>query len=442
MMPGSGDAPRSASSLVSPEEAIARFLDRLPPAFRLLVAFSGGSDSYGLLAILAEARRRRSGLDLHAATVDHGLRPGSAKEAHRAGGMSRKLGVPHTILTWEGTKPATGIQAAARAARYRLLAAEAARVGADAIVTAHTRDDQAETVAMRAARNASAAAGMDEAVLIGRRHWVLRPLLSAGREAIRSFLRHRRLEWIDDPSNDNPAFERIRVRKSAPPALENGPVASPVAARAVVSAQFIRTHVVVHGLMLAVVDLEHCHVRHPSYWTALATLSAVLGGRVHGPGEKTSAGMIERLASGADVTMTANRVLFDRRGKTLYMMREARDLPVVTLRAGDTVAWDDRFSIRNAGGEVLEIGAGRVLRDHPPLLPDAGMDDVPPDIRRRLLDVVPRVLQGKAGQTAVRPILAPFEHFLPATRLPLADSLAEIFGIEHFPALPLADGLF
>ncbi|MCB1448359.1 MAG: tRNA lysidine(34) synthetase TilS, partial [Rhizobiaceae bacterium] len=120
-----GEAPPLASSGYSPEEAVRDFLRYLPRPGRVLVAFSGGGDSTGLLAVLKSLNAPGSGIDIHAATVDHGLRHGSAEEALAASGFCARLGVPHAILAWSGEKPVTGIQARAREARYRLLAAEA-----------------------------------------------------------------------------------------------------------------------------------------------------------------------------------------------------------------------------------------------------------------------------------------------------------------------------
>src|SRR5579884_4251327 len=139
-------------SPVSPDEAAALFhdLERLPS---VLLAVSGGPDSTALMWLTA---RWRAGLErgpkLIAATVDHGLRPEALAEARQVAKLARELGIPHRILRWTGRKPETGVQEAARAARYRLLAAAARRSRAAAIVTAHTLDDQAETVLFRLAR--------------------------------------------------------------------------------------------------------------------------------------------------------------------------------------------------------------------------------------------------------------------------------------------------
>src|SRR5262249_57500695 len=131
---------------VSGAEAKALFapLARVPA---LVLAVSGGPDSTALLMLMARWRSAlKRGPKVIAVTVDHGLRPASAGEARAVKELARRLGVGHRTVRWEGKKPATGLQEAARAARYRLLAAAAKSAKAGIIVTAHTLDDQPPTV--------------------------------------------------------------------------------------------------------------------------------------------------------------------------------------------------------------------------------------------------------------------------------------------------------
>lgn len=201
------------------EGAVTRFLNSFHKPTRLLVAVSGGGDSIGLLIALDEALKsgRLSGFSLFACTIDHGLRADSADEARWVGALCAGRGISHLTRSWSGPRPQRGLQAAAREARYALLVEAACDVGAAAIVTAHNSDDQRETVAMRGSRRNDGAglAGMAPATLVQNAVWLLRPLLGVPREDIRAFLRCRGQGWLDDPSNVNRAFERVRVRLDA-----------------------------------------------------------------------------------------------------------------------------------------------------------------------------------------------------------------------------------
>lgn len=442
MTPQPGDAPPLASSQSSPEQAIELFLSRLTTPCRLLVAFSGGGDSTGLLAALHAACRDRLDISLHSATVDHGLRSGSAQEAEAAAQGSAALGVPHAMLRWTGDKPASGIQAAAREARYRLLADEALRIGADFIVTGHNMDDQAETILMRRRRNPDRAEGMDEAVLVMRSAWVVRPLLTVPRAAIRDYLQARQLTWSEDPSNDNPAFERVRIRKALSSAMPSCPDGHTRDVDHAVTAQFIRDHVSVVDGTVAVVDLGRYLAGDPAHWQAVSTLAAVLGGRVHGPDSDSAASLIGKLTNGESFRATASRVVFDRRGSTLYLCREGRGLPRAVIRPGQTVVWDGRYEIVNDGPAPVVVGAGRALAACPTL--SAGELDgrLPRGVAAVQAASVPRILDGDRSWIEVRTMLSPFDKFLPARKLELANAVANAFGLERFPSLSLSNGAF
>ncbi|SEA52930.1 tRNA lysidine(34) synthetase TilS [Rubrimonas cliftonensis] len=202
-----------------PEAAGAAALDALHPGGALGLAVSGGGDSAALMRIAAGWAQAR-GVGLRAACVDHGLRPEAAEEAAQVAALAASLGIPCDTLRWRGWDGRGNLQAAARSARSALLSAWAAEHGLSAVALGHTLDDQAETVLMRIARGAGVdglsgmapASGRDGAL------W-LRPLLGLRRAALREWLARRSATWIEDPSNDDPRFERVRVR-AAMTALE------------------------------------------------------------------------------------------------------------------------------------------------------------------------------------------------------------------------------
>ena len=178
----------------------------LPEA--LGVAVSGGPDSLALLLLANAAMPGR----VHAATVDHRLRPESAAEAAFVGEVCARLGVPHHVLA-DADAPIEGggVQAQARALRYRLLAGWAAPFGW--LATAHHQDDQAETLLMRMARGAGLAglAGIRPRRALGS-VMLVRPLLGWRRAELEGIVAEAGLDAVDDPSNRSDAYDRTRAR--------------------------------------------------------------------------------------------------------------------------------------------------------------------------------------------------------------------------------------
>ena len=200
--------------------AVRRALADLEPGGTVLVALSGGADSLALAAATA-FEAPKLGLRAASLTVDHGLQDGSTDAAASAAKTSEALGLEARVERVE-VGAAGGPEAAAREARYRALADGARAIGAAAILTGHTLDDQAETVLLGLARGAGATSlqGMAEAsVLAGIP--LLRPLLGVRRDTTRAACAAEALEPWDDPHNADPRFARVRVRETVLPVLES-----------------------------------------------------------------------------------------------------------------------------------------------------------------------------------------------------------------------------
>ncbi|MGO4704967.1 tRNA lysidine(34) synthetase TilS [Microvirga sp. 2MCAF38] len=210
-----------AMNLLSTEGLDALF-SPLRRATGIVAAVSGGPDSVALMHLVARWHSI-SHPPVFVATVDHALRAESAEEAAFVIRQAKQLGLPGEILPWTGEKPETGLQEAARGARYRLLVEYARHVGASHLVTAHTRDDQAETVLMRLARGSGLAglAGMRaERDLNGIR--LVRPLLGFDKSTLVSLCEGQGWSFVTDPSNTNERFARVRWRKILPSLANEG----------------------------------------------------------------------------------------------------------------------------------------------------------------------------------------------------------------------------
>jgi tRNA(Ile)-lysidine synthase len=209
--------PDDDNSPISARDAKALFADwKAAPA--LLLAVSGGPDSMALMWLVARWRNALSrGPRLIAVTVDHGLRSEATAEARNVKRLARSLDVPHRTVRWTGVKPKTGLPAAARAARYRLLAQAARAGGATHILTAHTRDDQAETLLMRMLRG-SGISGLAAMARESERDGVrlARPFLNVSKSQLIATLKKAKLDFADDPTNSDLNFTRPRLRAVMP----------------------------------------------------------------------------------------------------------------------------------------------------------------------------------------------------------------------------------
>jgi tRNA(Ile)-lysidine synthase len=187
--------------------ATARLIGRgLTPDERIGIAVSGGADSMALLAVAHECWPGQ----VEAATVDHGLRPAARGEAEMVARWCAGHGIAHAILTLDA--PLAGnLQSAARAARYAVLDRWQRARGLAWMMTAHQADDQIETILLRLNRG-SGVGGL--ASVRARRGTLLRPMLGERRAALRAYCVAHEVPFIDDPSNEDARFDRVRLRQA------------------------------------------------------------------------------------------------------------------------------------------------------------------------------------------------------------------------------------
>lgn len=376
-----------SDAALSDEEFAAR-LDRLGPyerAPRLAVAVSGGADSLAL-TLLADAWARRRGGAIAALTVDHRLRPASAAEARRTGEWLAARDIPHQTLVWDGPHPASDIQAEARTARYRLLEARCAERGYLHLLTAHHLEDRAETFWLRLARGS----GLDglagiSAVSERARCRVLRPLLDVPPERLRARLRREGQEWIEDPSNRNAEFGRVRVRKARALIASEGLSAERLAetlrhlgrARQALEAgtgELLGRALAVHPAGFAQLDADAIREAEPELGLrALAAVLAAIGGTPYPPRlERLERLYAAILRDDLERGRTLGGCRLVRTGASVLVCREpaAIEKPLA-LSQGRTCVWDGRFRIQAAKTCPGDVTAGALGQDRRELPPEA-----------------------------------------------------------------------
>lgn len=342
-------------------------LTRLQAEGPLLLAVSGGADSVALLKLAAGGPRA-----VIVATVDHGLRREAAREAAGVAALCASLGLPHRLLRWTKAAAGSALMERARAARYALLAECAVRDGCAAIVTAHTADDQAETVFMRLARGSGPsglkAMAFETQIACGAGAPVrlLRPLLGVRRAALRAFAEGEAAAFYDDPSNDDPQFERVRVRALLG-ALEGQSIltvealcetarrllAAERAAAAAEVAAFRQAEGWISRYGAFVLNAGAASATAPKL---AARLIHAVSGEEHPPDpEAAEAALTSAMASGA---ATLGGALVRRRESALWFMREpaallgrgaAKSPDIVSIEPGRSLVWDGRFILSNGG---------------------------------------------------------------------------------------------
>jgi tRNA(Ile)-lysidine synthase len=327
--------------------------DGLPADKMIGVALSGGGDSTALLHLCLAA-----GLRVEAVTVDHRLRAESAAEAAAVGGWCRALGVRHEIRVWEHGAVEGNLMDQARRARMALIAGWAETRGIGVVALGHTRDDVAETVLMGLSRAAGIAglSGMRRVFDAGNIR-VHRPLLDAGREELREWLRGRGISWVDDPTNENDRFTRVKARKALAALAPLGISAERLAE---VAAHLAQAQAALEVQMAAAgrwIEERAGALRiGPGLWAEPAEVQRQLVGQAllwltgeaYVPRALAMERLIAAMAEGRDATLAGCRA---RKG---WLMREPR-----AVGGLGTVGqlWDGRWLVEGPEGDVRVLGA-------------------------------------------------------------------------------------
>ncbi|MFN6978079.1 MAG: tRNA lysidine(34) synthetase TilS, partial [Gemmobacter sp.] len=279
------------------------------------IAVSGGGDSVALLVLAV-----RAGVIVEAATVDHGLRPAAAVEAAGVAALCAGLGVAHSILRWHWDGRGN-LMEAAREGRMALLSDWARGRGLPAVALGHTADDLAETFLMRLARRS----GVDGlAAMAARREamgvtW-LRPLLGVRRPALRAMLRREGIGWVEDPTNDDPAFARTQARRALAALAPLGIAAETLAevaghlaqVRAALAAQTAAAAVAVFRESGGALALDRAALAAQPEEVRRRLLDSAfrwIGATAHGPRRADLARAAAAIAAGGAATLHGARVL-------------------------------------------------------------------------------------------------------------------------------------
>lgn len=364
----------------------------------VMVAVSGGSDSIALL-LLASAWANHRNVSLHVVTVDHGLRPEAAAEAAFVAGVSEALGHPHITLAWDGIKPASGISSAARDARYGLMAEFALDTGIETILTGHTLNDQAETILMRNERDGASSqsrglSGMAKEVQLAENLVLKRPLLGLRRKDLRGLLHDNQQSWIEDPTNDDASYERVRVRRRI---NDDDGLISHLSRFGEINARERR--LVCKAAAVFLKDPKNLRVNEgPVFEVAGKAVEALPV-----PVRLLSIQILIAAAGGAEYFVPSNRVLtffenteekritignavLERRSDGLRIYREKRNLPSILVPPGEEMLWDGRLAITNNSATTFYCGsldgtrrldAERLLGRKLMVAPKAALDSTP-----------------------------------------------------------------
>ena len=325
----------------------------------IAVAVSGGRDSMALAFLCNRWVRARGGRAVFL-TVDHGLRPEAGDECAFVDAWAQENGVECHTLTWEGPKPASGIQEAARRARYALMEDWCRKNGILHLFLAHHQDDQEETLLMRLSKGSEPSGLAAMAPVVEMRHLrLLRPLLGISRERLEATVNQEGIGWVDDPSNADAKYARTRVRVLKRELNGEGLGSHVLTEMAesfrvyrrqsdVFAAQFLGTQCSLHpaGFVrmskaaLAQLDDEGAVL-------VLGRLVRTVGGLAYTPQRLKLAALKNKLIEEQTGAATLGNCRFTERDGTLFVFRETRNLPApLFLNPDEVLQYDYRFEVR------------------------------------------------------------------------------------------------
>lgn len=335
------------------------------------LAVSGGPDSLAMMLIVARwAAELPSAPRLVVYTLDHGLRHEAAEEAAMVAREAARLGLACRVLRWAGPHPASGVQAAARRARYRLIGQAMRADGVSTLLTAHHADDQAETVLMRMAHGSGLAglagiAAFSEIEGIA----VFRPFLGVPGAELRNVLEGSGMVPARDPGNIDPTYERVRWRAELPRLAGLGLDAGRIGelARRLGEAESVLARLADEAFSAGIVqDVTGAHGFSRRWFAALApaiatrVLQAALnrsGGGHKGRELQAVEALRDRLSGPGPIGESLHACLIKSTSDRVSVMREpGRGMPApMEIEASMTQVWDNRFVVKNGGDRRVQV---------------------------------------------------------------------------------------
>jgi tRNA(Ile)-lysidine synthase len=402
-------------------------------ASRVALAVSGGPDSFALLDCFDRWRRKRGRPEGIVLSVDHRLRAGSAEEAAAVARAAAARGLPVRILVWEGPRPESAVEAAARLARYRLMLTATREAGASHLLLAHHRDDQAETFLMRLAAGSGVfgLAAMRRVVSVGD-VTIVRPFLDFPSARLVATTAAAGLRPVEDPMNADPRFLRARLRRIMPLLAENGLNPAEIAAAAgrlagaadaleAAAERVIAAAVQFDGLAIGWLDQamlfdEPGEVRR----RVLTRLLQAIGGEPYPPRTAKLEAIDDAMGRiGGRFKRTLAGTVIERRGFGYALYRETGrvGLPGLPAKGPSRFVWDHRFEITIGEGMPPDVMVGalgedgrREIKAFKPGAPAGAIAALPAFRRAQEIVAVPSLSWRHAGADgfaiAARPLVA------------------------------------